>query len=170
MHPCRVPRRLPIAPCSLHFVLAGLLFLLLLACGKPALAEGNDRVNFAQRIVIAQDDTAGNVVCFLCSVEVHGNVDGDIVTFLGGVKSDGQMHGDLVSFLGDVNLAGNATLDGQIVLLGGNLRKGEAARLGENQVVLPAGIFLLPFILIGAIIWGISRIFRRRPMYYRRLR
>ena len=143
---------------------------LLASMARPAFAENNDRVSFGQRIVVTDNDTAGDLVCFLCSVEVHGTVEGNVVSFLGGVKSDGKVNGDLVSFLGDVSLSGNSTVDGQVVLMGGALHKGADVRLGENEVVFPPAVFVFPFVLIAAIFWGITRIFRRRPMYYRPLR
>ena len=149
---------------------AFLVFALLGTTAQHALASDNDRVNFGQRIVLDENDTAGDLVCFLCSIEVHGNVQGNVVSFLGGVKADGAMHGDVVSFLGDVNLSGNSTVDGQVVILGGDLRRAADVRLGQDQVVLPGAVFAVPLIFLFAILWGVKRLFRRRPVYFRPLR
>ncbi len=155
-------RRIPL----IRMAVAGFLILAFALAATPAFAGSNDRVNFAQRIVVDQDETTGDLVCFLCSIENHGTVQGDVVSFLGGVKSDGPIHGDLVSFLGNVSVTGTGSVGGEVVVIGGSLRKGEDARLGQDRVVFPAAIFLIPFIILAAIIWGISRVFRRRPVYF----
>jgi hypothetical protein len=167
--------RIASASCVQRRTCAGLLYaclglLFLGSMARPAFAHGNDRVNFAQRIVVDENDSTGDLVCFLCSIEVHGNVQGNVVSFLGGVKGDGAMHGDVVSFLGDVNLSGNSTVDGQVVVLGGDLRRGTDVRMGQDQVVLPGAVFAVPLIFLVAILWGITRLFRRRPVYFRPLR
>jgi hypothetical protein len=145
---------------------AVLLFFTLIVSVRPAFAGDNDRVSFAQRIVVDENETTGDLVCFLCAVEVHGHVEGDVVSFLGGVKNDGVIQGDVVSFLGNLNLSGTGSIGGDVVVMGGNLRKSEDARLGKDRVVFPVAIFLIPFLILGAIVWGISRIFRRPPVYF----
>ncbi len=140
-----------------------------LATATPAFAhDSQDRVSFAQRIVVRPDEKAGDLVCFLCSIENHGNVHGDVVSFLGGVKSEGAIDGDVVSFFGDVNLAGDASVHGNLVILGGNLRKGASVQTGSSQVIFPTAIVLFPFLIVAAILWGVTRVFRRRPMYFPR--
>ncbi len=143
---------------------------MLTAGSKPAFAGSNDRVSFAQRIVVHQDESVSDVVCFLCTIENHGTIDGDVVSFLGGVKTEGPVHGDLVSFLGDVSLAGEGSIDGDLVVMGGNLHKSADTRLGASQVIFSPAIFLLPFILLGIVVLGVTRIFRRRPVYFAPLR
>jgi hypothetical protein len=149
-----------------RMALAAFVALAFTLVAKPAFAGSNDRVSFAQRIVVDQNDTAGDLVCLLCTIEVHGQVDGSVVSILGGVKNDGAVRGDMVSLLGNVNLAGTGSVDGDLVVMGGGLHKSQDARLGQNQVVFPLAVFLIPFAILGAIIWGITRIFRRRPVYF----
>ncbi len=150
-----------------YFLIVGTL--LLLAAGvRPALAEdGQDRVSFGSRIVVSEGETVGDVVCFLCSVEAHGKIQGNVVTFLGSVKSSAPIQGDVVSFAGNVVLVEDASISGDLVIFGGDLRKSGTAYAGQDQVIFPVIIFLIPVAIIAAIIWAISRLFRRRtPIFY----
>ena len=134
-----------------------------LAAARPAYAsDGRDRVSFGQKISVGQDETVGDVVCFLCSIENHGTVHGDVVSFLGGVKGDGSVRGDVVSFLGDVSLSGEASVTGDLVIFGGTLRKSAQAQLSSERVVFPLGFLFLPILIVVAIVWGLSRLFRTR--------
>ena len=139
----------------------------LLACTRAAEAEDRDRVSFGDRIVVSEGETIGDAVCFFCSVESHGTIQGDVVSFFGGVHTDQPVHGDLVSFGGNVNLDDGASVDGDLVVFGGSLRKSSEARTSQSEVVFPAIIFAIPLLILGAIIWGASALFRRRvPHYY----
>ena len=142
--------------------------LVVVANSRLAAAEGGrDRVSFANRIVINDGDSVGDVVCFFCSVEAHGPITGDVVTFLGNLKSTQSVQGDVVAFGGNVVLADGAGINGDLVVFGGDVRKSVGSRVGADQVVFPAAIFLVPVLILGGIIWAASALFRRRsPMYY----
>lgn len=129
--------------------------------------NGQDRVSFGSRVVVNEDETVGDVVCFFCSVEVHGKIQGDVVTFLGDVKSTSPIQGDLVSFAGNVALEEDAAVHGDLVIFGGGLHKSAGAYVGQDQVVFPTAIFLAPILVIAGVVWAISALFRRRiPLYY----
>ena len=139
----------------------------LLMSSRAAGAEDRDRVSFGDRIVVGEGETIGDAVCFFCSVESHGTIQGDVVSFFGGVRTDKPVHGDLVSFGGNVNLDDGASVDGDLVVFGGSLRKNGDARTSQSEVIFPAIIFAIPLLIVGAIIWGVSALFRRRiPHYY----
>jgi acetyltransferase-like isoleucine patch superfamily enzyme len=139
----------------------------LLTCSPAAVAEDRDRVSFGDRIVVSEGETIGDAVCFFCSVESHGTIQGDVVSFFGGVRTDKPVHGDVVSFGGNVNLNDGASIDGDLVIFGGALRKSGDARTSQSVVIFPAIIFAIPLLILGAIIWGASALFRRRvPHYY----
>jgi len=145
------------------------LLILTMACGsRQAVADvGNYRVSFGNRIYVGENQTVGDVLCFLCSVEAHGKIKGDIVTFLGGVKATSPISGDVVSFLGDINLTQDARVAGDLVVLGGSVHQGGTSRIGGDRVTLPLAILLIPILLVAAIVYGISGLFRRRvPIYY----
>jgi hypothetical protein len=132
-----------------------------------AAAEDRDRVSFGDRIVVGEGETIGDAVCFFCSVESHGTIRGDVVSFFGGVRTNQPVHGDVVSFGGNVSLDDGASVDGDLVIFGGSLHKSSDARTSQSEVIFPAIIFAIPLLIIGAIIWGISTIVRRRvPHYY----
>ena len=146
-----------------HVVLTILLLIVCVAAVQPALASnGQDRVSFGQRIIVGQDETVGDLVCFLCSIENHGTVHGDVVSFLGGVKSEGSIRGDVVSFLGDVSVAGEASITGDLVIFGGTLRKSAQAQISSEQVIFPFGLLILPILIFVAIVWGLTRLFHTR--------
>jgi hypothetical protein len=149
-----------------QFIVLAAVFAALFSVARPAFASSNDRVSFGQRIVVGENETADDLVCFLCSIDIKGTVDGDVVSFLGGVKSKGPIHGDVVSFLGDVDLADAGSIDGSLVVMGGNLHKGAESRVGSDRVVFPVTIVLLPFLFLAALLWAIVRLFRRRPVYF----
>lgn len=141
---------------------------MLLAGPRIASAQnGQDRVSFGSRIVVGEGETVGDVVCFLCSVEVHGKIQGDVVTFLGSVKSTSPIQGDVVAFAGNVLLEEDAAVHGDLVVFGGALHKSAGTYVGQDQVVLPAIIFLVPILIIAGIVWAITALFRRKiPIYY----
>ena len=143
-------------------------FLLMLAAYvRPASAATQDRVSFLNKIVVEPGETVHDVVCFLCSVDNRGEINGDVVSFLGGVRSNGPMHKDVVSFLGSVSLGDGATVEGDLVVFGGNLHRTDTALIGKDQVVFPAAIFLVPLLILFAVFWGITRLIRRPrfPVY-----
>jgi len=139
----------------------------LLAFAPRARADDQDRVSFGSRIVVGEDETVGDVVCFFCSVEAHGKVNGNIVTFLGNVKTSAPINGDVVAFAGNVLLEDDASIGGDLVVFGGSLRKNGGGRVSQDQVIFPAVIFLIPVLILGGLIWGITALFRRRhPVFY----
>jgi hypothetical protein len=129
---------------------------LVAACTLPAAAsERRDVVHFGNNIVVGEDENAGDLVCFLCSVEAKGNVQGDIVVFLGSVHLDQGSRGNMVVFGGDVWLNGDASIGHDLVLFGGTLHPAERQRVGGETVIFPPIIFLPILLVIAAILWGI---------------
>ncbi len=65
----------------LAFVIGGLV---------PALhADNGDQVHLARRIVVEQNEAAGNLVCIGCAIRVHGTSQ-DIVAIGGSIDIDGR--------------------------------------------------------------------------------
>lgn len=148
------------------FCFAILLITLLTGSRTASAQNGQDRVSFGSRIVVGEDESVDDVVCFLCSVEIRGKVHGDVVTFLGSVKSSSPIQGDVVSFAGNVVLDEDASVGGDLVIFGGSLRKSADTRIAQDQVIFPAIIFFVPILILAAIIWGIAVLVRRRPPVY----
>jgi hypothetical protein len=137
------------------------LWVLVAACTLPAAAsDRRDIVHFGDNILVGQDETAGDLVCFLCSVEAKGNVQGDVVVFLGSVHLDEGSRGDMVVFGGDVWLNGDASIAHDLVVFGGALHPAERQRVGGETVIFPPVIFLPIVLVIAAIFWGIWMVAR----------
>lgn len=148
----------------------------IVALGSAQMAfASNDRVSFGKDVVVAEGETANDIVCIACSITLQGNVHGDIVTILGGVKAEGsrEISGNLVTIGGDVVLPDSSSLQGDIVVIGGDLELGAEASVHGDRSIFPGRAWLfLPFapllILVGIVwlaIWLIRRNRYRFPMY-----
>jgi hypothetical protein len=147
------------------------ILILLTACTLPAVAsEKNDIVHFGTDIVVPAGESAGDIVCFFCSVDAKGAVNGDIVVFGGSLHLDEHSGGDVVVFAGDLYLGSNATIAHDLVLFGGNLHGEEGSGIRGERVIFPPVIFLPIFLALAAILWGIWMFFRwlffGRRQYY----
>lgn len=146
-----------------------LLLALLFAASLPAFAS-NDEVHFGQNIRIPSGSSAGDVVCFLCSVEAEGEVQGDIVVFGGNLRLQAPAHQDVVVFGGSVSMGEDASIGQDLVVFGGSLNTSQHATIGGDRVVFPFAIFI-PFILaFVAMLWGLFLLIRWlidrfRPVY-----
>ena len=158
------------------FRTAILLAIGLLAVARPAFAKsGNDSVSFGKDIVVEEGAPAGDLVCMMCSIKVHGDVHGDMVALLGSVEVDDakSISGDLAVVGGDVSLGENATVNGDVAVVAGDLNTGSNASIGGDRKVMSGrGWLFLPFapllIFIGIvwlIVWLVTRRRYRFPMY-----
>ena len=153
---------------------AVLLVVVCLMAARPAFAK-DDRVSFANDIVVDQGSTSGDLVCLMCSVKVHGEVHGDIVTLLGSVAVDDarSISGDVVTVGGDLSLGDAASVSGDVAVVGGYLNRGSGASInGDTKVMAGKGWLLVPFapllIFIGVIwliVWLVTRRRYRFPRY-----
>ena len=145
-----------------------------LSAARPAFAKG-DRVSIGNDITVEEGSSAADLVCLLCSIKVHGEVQGDIVAVLGSVEvDDGQaISGDVVTVGGDLAMGDGARVNGDVAVVAGRLLKGSGASIGgDSNVETGRGWLFVPFapllILIG-IIWLIVWLVKRRrygyPMY-----
>jgi hypothetical protein len=145
-------------------VLFVLCAILLLGVAVPKAHAGNDRVAFLNDIVVPEGEEAHDAVCFLCSIRVEGDLRGDAVAFLGSVHAKGHIQGDVVTFLGGVDLGDNATIGKNCVIFAGSMHHHNGNQIGKDLVVFPLVLFLLPFLLLIAFIYGIRALFFR-PRY-----
>lgn len=138
-----------------HFV-AGFLvcFLPILAWGK----ESDDKLRFGSPIVIEKGQTAGDVVCLGCSIQVRGNLNGDAAAIGGHIEIDGEVDGDVAALGGNLRLGPTAKVEGDAAAVGGTLDRDPHARvggdvgnpfpqLGRLHLNGPPGLILLPLIL-----------------------
>jgi len=149
-----------------------LAFLILFtACTLPAAASnGNDTVHFGSNIVVPAGQSAGDVVCFFCSVEAEGPITGDLVVFFGNVRLDENAGGSAVIFGGNLYLGKNVSIANDLVIFGGAVHGVESGGNGGGRVIFPPVIFVPIFLVLAAILWGIWLVFhwlffRNRQVY-----
>ena len=154
-----------------HGVRRGFLALLLpFFLPLVAHAQGRDVVQFANNVVVHENEEVHDVVCFLCSIEVDGTAQGDLVAFAGNIRVKGQANHDAVAFLGNITLGENASIGNDAVAFAGSLRTAPGSSIGRDRVSFPFVLFLMPFlVLLGIvmlIVWAIRALmYRPRPVY-----
>jgi len=73
------------------------------------------------------------------AVAVDEDVNGDVVAVMGDAEIAGLVRGDLVVVMGDVRLAETAEVQGQIVVVLGQLERDPGAVVGDMTVIDPGG-------------------------------
>ena len=139
----------------------------------PALhADNGDQVHLARRIVVEQNETAGNLVCIGCAIRMHGTSQ-DIVAIGGSIDIDGEVTGDVVSLGGSIRLGENAEVSGDVDCVGGSIwRHSNAIVRGsmasQSGVIILAGLVLAPLLplafVIVLIVWLVRRNQRPTPI------
>ena len=66
-------------------------------------------------------------------------VSGEVVAVLGSVRVNGEVSRDVVAVLGSVDLGPHAVVHGDVVTVGGQLRKATGARVGGNETEVSLG-------------------------------
>jgi hypothetical protein len=155
-----------------------------LSVAAPARAQ-NDRVQFFSNIHVGPNDTAGNAVCFFCSVDAEGPVNGNIVAFFSHVSvhstvdqnvvsffskmnvlPGSTVHQNLVTMFGSVRVENGAHVDQNAVTMFGSFYAADSASIDGNRVYFPFWFFGIPALLLGLVIYVIVRELRERR--YRR--
>ncbi len=91
-------------------------------------AEDEDRVQFGKDIVLEQDKTATDLICFGCSIYVRGTVRGDAVAIGGNIDVDGSITGDAVA-MGALRVGPTAAVTGDAVGAGGGVELAPGAKV-----------------------------------------
>lgn len=149
------------------------IFALAFLHATPAAAErNNDHVSFGQDIGIPEGDTASDIVCAFCSVQIHGDTTGDIAVLFGtvSVDADHSVRGDIAILGGDLNLAADSHVGGDVAIAAGDLYANPDASIRGSRAVFPGRFWLLvpfaPFLLLIGIIWMIIYLIRRNRYRY----
>jgi hypothetical protein len=108
-----------------------LLCLLVIAPGIRG-QEETDREQCGRDIFVPAGETAGDVLCFYCSIHVRGTVSGDAIALGGGIEIDGTVAGDAVAAGGGIRLGPGAKVGGDAVAAGGRLERGAQASVGGD--------------------------------------
>lgn len=83
--------------------------------GADLPANLQDQIVLSGRVVVAEGQSAGEVVVFKGRVQVAGVVQGDVVVLDGPVLVSGQVSGSVISFAGTVRLAETAQVTGDVI-------------------------------------------------------
>lgn len=161
-----------------------LLALVVLGLAIPALASphsdmppphGQFHLDSNREFVIPAGMTAGDIACVFCHVIVHGDVNGDIAVAFGRVSiDDGRtVSGDVAAFGSDLYMGRGSRINGDLALVAGDPTISDDAEIHGSRAILPGHawllVLLLPFLLLGGIIWLIVYFVRRNryqfPVY-----
>jgi hypothetical protein len=138
-----------------------LLVLALSILSVSAFAEDSSRrdaVHFGDSIVVHEDETMRDTVCFFCSVEAEGNVR-DVVVFFGSARVGGSAN-DVVVFGGNTELRANASIHDAVVM-GGHLRVEQGTTIRGDRVVFPPAILLVPLLACALVVYLLVLLGRR---------
>jgi len=140
---------------------------------SPAFAKGgSDITQFGHDIRVQEDQRAGEITCFACSVYIRGQVSGDITTFGGSLVLDqnAMVAGEVTTFWGDVRAGENTKIAGDVTVMGGRLRRQPSTMISGEVTTFQSGalvwlMVLSPFVflagIIALVIWLVRR--NRRP-------
>jgi hypothetical protein len=147
-----------------------LVFVFLSTISATALyASDGDQVRVGQGITIAEDESAGDVVCVGCSIRIEGSC-GDVVAIGGSITIDGDVRGDAVAIGGAVRLGENASVNGDVTTVGGRLQRHPNATVkgsvtAQSGVLVLLGLVFIPLVpvvlIVALIVWLLNR--NRRP-------
>jgi hypothetical protein len=146
---------------------------LLLIAVAPAFARsGHDRVTFGGDVTVAEGQSADDIACVFCKVHIHGDVHGDVAVVFGEVKLDSthQISGDVAVVGGNLNLGDESQVNGDVAIVAGHTILAPSANIRGQVAVMPSRLWLLvpllPFIVLGGIIWLIVYLVRRNRYRY----
>ncbi len=60
---------------------------------------------------------------------INQSVDGDLIVFFSRIKINSHIKGDVISFWGEINVGKNGVVDGDLIIVGGTLKKNEKGKI-----------------------------------------
>lgn len=138
---------------------------------QPAFAKhtggGADHVSIFSTIDIHEGESAGDIACAFCTVNLQGDVKGDVAVLFGTVHTDPDrsIDGDVALMFGTLILAENVHVRGDLAMFAGSSEIAPSATIGGDRAVLSGpiavGILLALFLILAGIIWLIVYLVRR---------
>jgi len=132
-------RALGLAPSSARAVAADDDVEVEVGVGAPSVkvrVSREDRVSVGRSITVEEGETARDVICIGCSIELAGEAFGDAVAIGGRLEVTGTVHGNSVAVGGSVDVGEGATVMGDAVAVGGALDIAPGAQvLGQRSSV-----------------------------------
>lgn len=114
----------------------------------------------------ADGEVAGDVVSVIGETRVNGPVGGDAVAVLGDNTINSHVRGDVVAVLGDLTLGPKAELDGEVVCVGGELKRDPGAIVHRSVQTVAVGKFFGGVGWLKA--WVEQCLFHLRPLAFGR--
>jgi len=102
-------------------------------------AGGDDRVSVGTSIHLREGESARDLVCIGCSVDVEGAASGSAVAVGGSVRVTGSVGQDAVAVGGSVHVEDGAAVGGDAVAVGGAVHVAEGATTGGQRTSIGIG-------------------------------
>ena len=152
-----------------------LLASLLLALVPSSRADSNhrDRASLFSTINISEDETAGDVACAFCTVNIQGDVSGDVAVLFGtvNVQPSRTISGDVALLFGTLRLDEDTTIRGALASLFSTAEIAPTANIRGSHAVVPKGlalgVILAPLLILLGIAWLVVHLVRRNRSPYR---
>lgn len=132
--------------------------------------SGDDRVALFSTINIDEGQTAGDVACAFCTVNVRGDVAGDVAVLFGtvSVDPDHTISGDVAILFSTLHLRQNDRINGDLAAALSTTDIASSASVGGDRATFNSGLglgLLVGPVLILAGIIGVVIYFVRRNRY-----
>jgi hypothetical protein len=137
----------------------------LLACcllgSSFAVAEAREIVQIGKTIHVRAGQSVSELTCILCSIYLASAADGD-VTAVGGsitLENGASVGGDVTAIGGNIRAESGVSVGGDVTAVAGSLKTQPGTQIGGEQTAMEGKgwlllIFVLPLIVLGAIIAG----------------
>ncbi len=145
-------------------------FIVLALLSKVSHKSGNDRVAIFSTINIEEGQSAGDVACAFCTVNVKGDISGDVAVLFGSVNVDPDraISGDVAILFSTLHLADNDRIGGDLATALSSTDISSSASVRGDRAILSSGLgfaVLAGPILIFAGIIGLIIFLVRRNRY-----
>ncbi len=134
--------------------------------------SGNDRVAVFSTINIEEGETAGDVACAFCTVNVRGDIHGDMAVLFGTVAADPDrtISGDVAVLFSTLRLGENDRINGDLAAALSTTDIPDSASVHGDRAVLSSGLGLAvlagPILILAGIIGLIIYLVRRSRYPY----
>lgn len=132
--------------------------------------SGDDRVALFSNIEIGAGQTAGDIACAFCTVNIKGDVHGDVAVLFGTVAADPDrtISGDVAILFSTLRLGENDRINGDLAAALSTTSIPETSVIRGDRAVLSSGLGLAvlagPILILAGII-GCIIFFVRRNRY-----
>jgi len=127
----------------------------------------NDRVALFSTITVEEGQTAGNIACVFCTVNLHGDVNGDVAVLFGNIAADPDrtISGDVAVLFSSFHLGQNGHVGGDLAALFSSTDISSGATVGGDRAIFSSGLGLAvlagPILILAGIIGCIIFFVRR---------